>query len=55
MRFLIFILSFIVFTKTLSYGIFEIHQNNKSGGISVIIISIFSFILPNIMIYINGI
>lgn len=55
MKILVFILSIMVFTKTISYGIFEIKQNNKSGGISVIIISIFSLIFPNIMVYINGV
>ncbi|MDO5556191.1 MAG: DUF3953 domain-containing protein [Clostridia bacterium] len=56
MKILVFILSSIIFTKTLSYGIFEIKkEKNKTGGIVVIFVSIASLILPNLMVYIRGI
>ena len=55
MKLLVFILSIIVFVKTLSYGIFELREKNKSGGICVIIISFISLVLPNLMMFINGI
>lgn len=55
MKILVLILSIIVFVKTLSYGIFELKEKNKSGGICVIIISVISVILPNLMIFIKGV
>lgn len=55
MSFLIVILTIIIFIRTLSYGIYELKQKNKSGGISVIIVAIFSLILPNLMIFIKGV
>lgn len=35
-----------VFIYTLSYGIWTFKQNNKPGGIAVILLSIISLILP---------
>ena len=51
MSIVISLLSIWVFTKTLSYGIVEIKEyNNKFGGISVIILAIFTIIFCNIII-----
>lgn len=50
MPILIFLISLIVFIKSIAYSIFEIkNNNNRVGGISVIIISIVSLILPTVM------
>lgn len=52
----ILILSLFVFIKTTSYGIYEIKKNsNIIAGITTIIFAIISLILPNIIIYFNGI
>lgn len=56
MRFFILILSFLVLIKTISYGVYEIKTNsNIISGITIIIIAVISSILPNVIIYINGI
>lgn len=55
MKFLVIILSIIIFIRTISYGIFEIKDNNKSGGITVIIIATLGLVLPNLVVYIRGI
>lgn len=55
MQILVIILTIIVFTKTLSYGIYELNTNNKLGGITVIVFSIISLIAPNLIVYIKGI
>lgn len=55
MKILVFIISIIIFIRTLSYSIFEIKEKNKSGGIIVMIVSIISLLLPNIMVYLKGI
>lgn len=55
MQILVILLTIIVFIKTLSYGIYELNNNNKLGGITVIIFSILSLITPNLGIYIKGI
>lgn len=39
-KILIIILSLYMFFKTLYYGIYEIKQNNKTPGISIIVLSI---------------
>lgn len=50
---------FLIFTiyiliNSISYGIYEIKkENNKTGGASVIIFTIFSVIFSNIMIWQN--
>lgn len=54
MKILVLILSIIVFIKTLSYGIFELKEKNKLGGTCVIIISVISLVLPNLMVYFKG-
>lgn len=54
MSIVISLLSIWVFTKTLSYGIVEIKEyNNKFGGISVIILAIFTIIFCNIIVWIR--
>lgn len=55
MQILVIILTIIVFTKTLSYGIYELNVNNKLGGITVIAFSVISLIVPNLTVYIKGI
>lgn len=51
MFFLILLLSIWVFIKTISYGIFELkNNNNKLGGIVVIVIAFISLIAPNVAI-----
>lgn len=51
MRLIIFILTLVVFFKTISYGIFEYKQNNnKVGGIIIYVLGLISLITPNIMI-----
>lgn len=55
MQILVIILTIIVFTKTLSYGIYELNTNNKLGGITVIVFSVISLIVPNLIVYIKGI
>lgn len=54
MKILVLILSLIVFIKTLSYGIFELKEKNKLGGTCVIIVSIISLVLPNLIVYFSG-
>lgn len=56
MKFFVFILSILVLIKTTSYGLYELKTNsNIIAGITIIIIAVISSILPNIIIYINGI
>ena len=55
MKVLVLILSIIIFIKTLSYGIFELKEKNKLGGTFVIIVSIISLVLPNLVVFINGV
>lgn len=55
MQILVIILTIIVFTKTLSYGVYELNTNNKLGGITVIVFSVVSLIVPNLIVYIKGI
>lgn len=53
---LIIVLSIIIFIKTLNYGIYEIKNNsNKSGGVTVIIVSIITLVLSVLIIYIKGV
>ena len=54
MQILVIILTIIVFTKTLSYGIYELNVNNKLGGITVIVFSIISLIkLNELLTFVN--
>lgn len=40
MKIFIILLSLYIFFKTLYYGIYEIKQNNKTPGVSIIILSV---------------
>lgn len=54
MRIVIIILSIYTILKTISYGIYEIKTNeNKSGGIAVIAVSILSAILCDVIVYLR--
>ena len=56
MKFLVLILSIIIFIKTTSYGIYELKDlKNKVGGIVVISIAVISLVLPNVVVYFRGI
>ena len=56
MKFLVLILSIIIFIKTTSYGLYEVRENNnKSGGITVISLAVASLILPNLVVFFRGI
>ena len=56
MKFLVLILSIIIFIKTASYGIYELKENdNRNGGIVVISIATLALILPNVVVYFRGI
>ncbi len=56
MKFLVVILSIIIFIKTTSYGIYELRENNnKAGGFTVIAIATLSLILPNVVVYFRGV
>ena len=49
---LFFIFTIYVLINSISYGIYEIKkENNKTGGISVIILTIASVVFSNIMIW----
>lgn len=51
---LVFLFSLFIFFKTVSYGLYEIKtNNNKFGGIIIIIISIVILFLPSYMLYIR--
>ncbi len=47
------IISIWAFIKTLSYGIYELQQKNKSGGFSVIILAIITLILSNAVFWLR--
>jgi hypothetical protein len=54
MRIVIVILSIFIVLKTFSYGIYEIKNNeNKSGGIAVICVSLLSAILCDVIVYLR--
>ena len=55
MKVLVIILSILIFIKTVSYGIYELKDKNKLGGITVIIIATFALILPNLVVLIIGV
>lgn len=56
MKFIVIILSIIIFTKTLTYGIYEIKKDqNKFGGIIVVTIAIIALVLPNLVVCIKGV
>lgn len=45
MKIIVIILSLYVFLKTLYYGIYEIKQNNKTSGISIIALAVILLII----------
>ena len=54
MQVLFFIISILIFLKTISYGIYEFKNNqNRFGGILIFIISIIMVIFSNIMVYLR--
>lgn len=54
MRIVIIVLSIYMVLKTVSYGIYEIKNNeNKSGGIAVICVSLLSAILCDVIVYLR--
>lgn len=54
MNIFIFLIGLYVFTKTISYGLYEIkNNNNKFSGILVIVIGTFSAFFPNIILLLN--
>ena len=55
MKIVIIILSIIIFIKTTSYGIYELKEQNKSGGFTIIITAIISLVLPILAIYFKDI
>ena len=56
MKLVVFVLSLFICIKTISYGIYEFKTNqNKFGGIIVIVFAIIASILPNIIVVIKGI
>lgn len=56
LKILTIILTTIIFIKTLSYGLYEIKENNnKTGGISVIAFSLATFIFTNLVLFKKGI
>lgn len=54
MRFVIVVLSIYMILKTVSYGIYEIKNNeNKAGGIVVIAVSILAAVLCDVIVYLR--
>lgn len=54
MKFVLYILITFTFIKTISYGLFELHENkNKPGAITIFGIALGSCVLTSIMIYIR--
>lgn len=54
MYILIFLISLIIFADAISYAIYEIKNNqNKFGGICIIVLSVVALIFPTVMIVIR--
>lgn len=54
MRLVIVLLSIYMVLKTVSYGIYEIKNNeNKAGGITVILLAITAAILCDVIVYLR--
>lgn len=46
------VITVFILIKTISYGIYEINtENNKSGGIAVILFSIFAVAFANVVMF----
>lgn len=55
MIFVFALFSIFIFIRTISYGIYEIKENNNTiGGIVTFIVALLALILPNAVIWING-
>lgn len=50
---IIFIIATVIMIKTIGYGIFEIKEKNKFGGSLVVFISVISYLLFIIMMYLE--
>ena len=56
MRILVAILSFIIFMKTFTYGLYEFKNcKNKTAAITLFLFAILSLILPNLIVFIRGV
>ena len=54
-NFLFFIFSIFVLLKSVFYALYEIKsQDNKSGGIAVIVFSVVVLVLANIVVFLKG-
>lgn len=54
-NFLFFIFSIFVLLKSVFYALYEIKsQDNKSGGIAVIVFSVIVLVLANIVVFLKG-
>ena len=51
MRIVVFLLSIYVFIKTVSYGLYEYKNNNKTSAFIIYVIALISSILPNVVLY----
>lgn len=53
-NFLFFIFSIFVLLKSVFYALYEIKsQNNKSGGIAVIVFSVIVIVLANVVVFLK--
>ena len=53
--FLFFIFSIFVFLKSVFYALYEIKsQDNKSGGVAVIVLTVIVLFLANIVVFLKG-
>lgn len=54
-NFLFFIFSIFVLLKSVFYALYEIKsQDNKSGGVAVIVFSVIVLVLANIVVFLKG-
>lgn len=53
--YIVFIITTVfILVKTISYGLYEINtENNKSGGIAIIVFSILVIVFTNVMVFIR--
>ena len=54
-NFLFFIFSIFVLLKSVFYALYEIKsQDNKSGGVAVIVFSVIVLVLANVVVFLKG-
>ena len=54
-NFLFFIFSIFVLLKSVFYALYEIKsQDNKSGGVAVIVFSVIVIVLANVVVFLKG-